>query len=69
MKNEHGLNLLNENIKQHKPFKLLYKDEYWADFDYDEERKVYQSNYGYLTIEGIMQIVKDKDDERNIVFY
>ena len=69
MKNESGSNLLNENLKQHKPFKLFYKGEYWADFDYDEEKKVYQSNYGYLTVEGIYKIIKDEDDERNILFY
>ena len=68
-KNLNGLNLLNEHLKQHKPFKLFDKDEYFADFNYDENLKRYQSEYGYLTIQSVYEIAIDENDDRNIIFY
>lgn len=68
MKNENGLNLLSEHLEQHKPFKLFDKDEYFADFNYDENLKRYQSEFGYLTIQDVYEIVIDKDDNRNIMW-
>ena len=35
MKNENGYNQLN-NLKEHKPFNLYYKGEYFDKFEYDE---------------------------------
>lgn len=69
MKNESGLNLLSEHLKQHKSFKLFSKDEYFADFYYDEELKRYQSDWGYLSLQDVYEIAKDENDDRNIIFY
>ena len=68
MKNENGQSLLNENLKLHKPFSLYDNDGLFAEYVYDNELKKYQSDWGYLTIEGVIQIVKDNDDERYIIW-
>lgn len=65
MKNECGYNLSN-NLKIHKPFNLYYKGEYFANYKYDDELKRYQSDYGYLTIEAVYQILNDKQETRKI---
>lgn len=63
------LNLLNENLKQHKPFKLYDEDGYITDFVYDEEEKRYQCGFGYLTMQGVVEISKDETDTRYFKFY
>lgn len=69
MKNENGQNQLNKNLKEHRPFDVYEKDgSYFEEYKYDEELKRYQSEYGYLTIEGVIQIAKDKEDIREIVW-
>lgn len=68
MKNESGQSLLNENLKQHKSFGLYDKDGLFAEFEYDENLKRYQSDYGYLTIQDLIKIEKDNDDERYFIW-
>ena len=65
MKNESGCSLSN-NLKEHKPFNLYHKGEYFAKFEYDEELKRYQSDYGYLSIEKVYQLDKDLERDRKI---
>lgn len=65
MKNENGYNQLN-NLKQHKPFNLYYKGEYFSNYKYDDELKRYQSDYGYLTLEAVYQILNDNQETRKI---
>ena len=65
MKNESGYNQLN-NLKEHKPFNLYYKGEYFATFEYDDELKRYQSAYGYLSIEKVYQLDKGLEKDRKI---
>ena len=62
------LNLLNNNLKEHKSFELWDSKSMFAKFDYDEELKRYQCNCGYLTLPGVVQISKDETDERYIVW-
>ena len=63
-----GVNLLNNNLKEHKSFEMYDSEGIFARFDYSEELKRYQSKYGYLTIQSIIQISKDESDERYIRF-
>ena len=65
MKNENGYNQLN-NLKEHIPFNLYYKEEYFDNFKYDDELKKYQSNSGYLTIEAVYKILNDNHETRKI---
>ena len=65
MKNENGYNQLN-NLKEHKPFNLYYKSEYFDKFKYDNELKRYQSDIGYLTIEAVYKILNDNQETRKI---
>ena len=65
MKNENGYNLLNK-LKEHKPFNLYYKEEFFDNFKYDEETKRYQSDSGYLTIEAVYKIFNNKEETRKI---
>ena len=65
MKNESGYNQLN-NLKEHKPFNLYYKGEFFDKFEYDDELKRYQSNYGYLSIEKVYQLDKGLEKDRKI---
>ena len=68
MKNENGLILLNNNIKEHKAFDLFYNDAIFARYEYDNELKRYQSYVGYLDIEDVYEIAKNKNDTRRIVW-
>ena len=65
MKNESGYSLSN-NLKEHKPFNLYHKGEYFAKFEYDAEQKRYQSSYGYLSIEKVYQLGKDLERDKKI---
>lgn len=62
------LNLLNNNLKEHKSFELWDRTGIFNRFDYDEELKRYQSDFGYLTMQGVVEISKDEEDERYIVW-
>lgn len=65
MKNENGYNQLN-NLKEHIPFNLYHKEEYFDKFEYDDELKRYQSDSGYLTIEAVYKILNDNQEIRKI---
>lgn len=63
-----GVNQLNNNLKLHKPFEMYDNEGVFAKFYYDEELKRYQSDFGYLTMQGVIEITKDEEDERYIVW-
>lgn len=65
MKNENGYNQLN-NLKEHKPFNLYHKGEYFDNFKYYDELKRYQSDSGYLTIEAVYKIFNNDQETRKI---
>lgn len=62
------LNQLNNNLKLHKSFEVYDNKGLFSRFVYDEELKRYQSNCGYLTLQGVVEISKDESDERYIVW-
>ena len=66
MKNENGLNQLNENVKEHKPFKFFWRGEYFATFEYDDGLKRYQSPVGWLSVEEVFEFGKGVDKDRTI---
>lgn len=66
MKNYNGLNQSNNNLQEHRPFGLFYKRELFAKFEYDEELKRYQSDYGYLTVEKVYELANDMEQDRKI---
>lgn len=68
MKNENGLNQLNNNLRNHKSFRLFYKNELFAKFDYNNELKRYQSDIGYLTMEKVYEIANNMEQDRKIVW-
>lgn len=68
MKKENGLSQLSNNLKEHKNFKLYNNDGLFAEFKYDEQLKRYQSEWGYLTIEGVFEIIRDLEDERYVIW-
>ena len=68
MMKSNGLNQLNKNLEQHTPFELYDKDGFFARFEYDVELNRYQSDYGYLTLQGVYEISKDETDDRFIVW-
>lgn len=68
MKKEHGLNLLNNNLQEHKSFSLYDNNGLFARFEYNDILKRYQSDYGYLTIDSVIKITKDEKDERFIIW-
>ena len=68
MKKELGQNLLNKNLQEHKTFSIYDSKGLFAKYVYDNELKRYQSDYGYLTIDGVIEIYKDEIDERYIVW-
>lgn len=67
MKNENGLNQLNNNIAEHKSFNLCDNDGIFAKFDYDEKLKRYQSDYGWLSMEKAFELSRGKDRVRRWV--
>lgn len=67
-KNLNGLNQLNENLKNHVSFSLYDNDGLFAKYDYDNELKRYQSDWGYLTSQDVYKIMKDETDERYILW-
>ena len=68
MKNENGLNQLNNNLKDHKTFSIYDNDGLFVKYEYDNELKRYQSLYGYLTIEEVYTIARDKEEIRYIIW-
>lgn len=68
MMKSNGLNQLNKNLQEHKPFSLYDSDGLFARYEYDEELKRYQCDYGYLTLQGAYEISKDEEDDRYIVW-
>lgn len=68
MKNEQNLKILRENLEQHRPFKLYYKNEFFDSFSYDKENKRYQSSLGYLSISKVYEISKGLELDRKIVW-
>lgn len=62
------LSLLNKNLKEHKSFEIWDSKSLFARFNYNEEMKRYQSSYGFLTMQGVLYIAKDEEDERYIVW-
>jgi hypothetical protein len=47
-------------------FNLYYKSEYFDRFEYDEEKKRFQSYSGYLSIEKVYQLDKRLEKDRKI---
>lgn len=68
MKNESGLNLLSDRLKKRVSFSLYDNDGLFAKYVYDENLNRYQSDYGYLTLQGVYEISKDETDDRYIVW-
>ena len=52
----------NENLKNLKNrFNLHDEEGIFATFEYDEELKRYQSDYGWLSLEKVFELSKGKD--------
>lgn len=59
----------NENLKNlKKKFNLYDNEELFATFEYDNELKRYQSDYGYLTIEKVYELANGKEKDKKIIW-
>ena len=68
MMKSNGLNQLNDNLKKHKAFGLYDDDGFFATFEYNNITNRYESEYGYLTLQGIYEISKDETDKRFVMW-
>lgn len=68
MMKSNGLNLLNKCLKEHRAFNLYDSNGLFARYEYDDKIGRYQSDFGYLTLNGVYEISKDQTDDRYIKF-
>lgn len=51
---------LQEVIENRKPIKIYLDDDYYDTFYYNEDKNIYQGNFGYITMEVLMKAVFKK---------
>lgn len=65
MKIEKNLELIRNNLKLRKPFIVIYDGDDDGIFYYDEIKNRYQGEFGYIDMEGMVEIVKHMEVEDN----
>lgn len=68
MNSNANLKNLSEYLRENKPFKLYYKNEFFAEFNYDREKNRYQSDCGYLSTKKVFEISKGLESDRRILW-
>ena len=60
MKIKNDLELLKKHLEERKDFKVVFDREDFGIYKYDEEKKRYQGDIGYISLSGMLQAIEDK---------
>ena len=55
------LELLN-NLKERKPFHVIYDGDDFGIYEYNEEKERYEGVIGHLKLKDMLEIIKDKEN-------
>lgn len=58
MKKEKNMELFKKNLKDKKPFKVIYGGDDDGIFEYDKYKNRYQGEFGYIDLEGMLEAIK-----------
>ena len=54
------LELMN-NLRDRKPFRVIYDGEDFGVYIFNERKQRYEGVIGYIDIKGVLEIIKDKE--------
>ena len=63
MKNEKNTELIKQHLKDRKKFKVFINDKDFGVFYYDSKKEIYQGEFGFLTLESMINAIKHIDED------
>ena len=65
MKKEKNLELFKKQLKDRKPFKVIYGGEDDGIYIYDKTKNRYQGEFGYIDLEGMLEAIKHMEQKED----
>ena len=65
MKKEKNMELFRLNLKNRKPFKVIYGGDDDGIYFYDKSKNRYQGEIGYIDLEGMLEAIKHMEQKED----